>query len=191
MLPQKNKSVHRTPEYRRGINDEQTIIQWLTILGYDVRPASADDNIHGIDAYVDGIAVDFKSHKYSPHYFVNFCFEYTCFSKSRNKWVDGWFQAGRADAYIYMLERQPGVHSLYWVDKQAVIDYGFDFERNLSVSVRIQQEQNGHDHINSTSGYILVENISYIGRELDKTSELSELVAHTARSIARPIAAAH
>jgi hypothetical protein len=140
---------------------------------------------------VDGIPVDFKSHKYSPHYNINFCFEYTCFSKSRNEWVDGWFKSGRANAYIYMLERQQGSHTLYWVDKQAVLDYGFDFRRDLSVQVRKQQENNGHDHINSTSGYILVENISCIGRILDTTSELSKLVANTTRSVARPVASVH
>ncbi|AGR48538.1 hypothetical protein A4L_11 [Anabaena phage A-4L] len=173
-------------EYKRGIDDEITVKNWLKSLGCTIREVNEATNIQGIDCYVNGRASDIKSQKYKPYY-KGFCFESMVFSRRKNRWLnDGWFNTGKANIYYYLVEREPNLFKLYEIEKQRVISYGFDYIKELSHSTKQQQKASTVDYINTISGYILYENIDAVGRVIGETDKLSRFMENTKRAITRP-----
>lgn len=179
-------------EYKRGKRDELVVINWLSSLGYDVRKASPSEDKEGIDCWVNGVASDIKSQKYSDRYQVNFCFELETYSRRTRVWSpNGWFYRGLARFIYYLMEVEPSSYLLYEVDKELVKATEFDYTRTLSAKVRREQEVNGHDAIDAKSGYIRLERIGDIGRVIGHTSNIKAFMAREPRLVTRVITQTH
>jgi hypothetical protein len=187
-------------EWKRGNDDELGVINWLKELTPDavIKTSSKYNNINnGIDGFINSIPFDVKSQKYSPSY-RGFCFEEdVCYARETRYndegWVKkgGWFYTGKARLYYFLIEHNPGEHTLYEVDKYKVIEYGFNYSRNLSPNTVARQKENGHNVIDAVSSYIFYDNYIHIGRMLGCTRSFSKYrpqeVAHTSPVFQRPL----
>ncbi len=146
--------------YAKGLNDERRVIDFLKSKGFDVRPASREENrMQDIDCWIGSIPVSIKAEHKGLEY-NNIYFELENQLTATGEWVkDGWYYKGSATKYVIL---QGNEIRLY--DKQAIVDYveanGWLRTRTLSWSTK--KGQGGtYRTMDTLSGYLCRDSVPY------------------------------